>query len=64
MMLLNRVVRAARAQPGLRYGAVRYEVAPTGDVNTTMALMLDHAFEAARVGGRMPRWTRWTAGPP
>ncbi len=48
-LLVNRMARCARDHPDLRCGAVRYEVTPADTVNTTMSLMMDHAFEAAQL---------------
>jgi len=51
-LLVNRMARMARDHPDLKCGTVRYEVTKTDDVAGTMALMMDHAFEAARVGDK------------
>ena len=52
-MLVDRMAACAADHPDLRCGSVRYEVTPTDDVAGTMALMMDHAFEAARVGHKV-----------
>ncbi len=49
-MLVNRMADRAGNHPDLRCGFVRYEVTPSDSPATTMALMIDHAFEAAKVG--------------
>ena len=51
-MLINRMADQARRTPNLKCGTVRYEVTPTDTVDATMALMLDHAFEAAQTVAR------------
>ncbi|MBN2562141.1 MAG: tetratricopeptide repeat protein [Phycisphaerae bacterium] len=48
-MLVNKMAQAARERPDLSCGTVRYEITPTDGAAATMALMLDHAFEAARM---------------
>jgi tetratricopeptide (TPR) repeat protein len=48
--LIDRMAKRAAEHPDYRCGAVRYEVTPTDSVDSTLALMLDHAFEAARIG--------------
>ena len=62
-MLVNRMARCAQDHPDLTCGAVRYEVTPTDDVAGTMALMMDHAFEAAQVGKKFLSGTseQWRA---
>ena len=49
-LLVNKMARMAQNHPSLKCGTVRYEVTKTDDVATTMALMIDHAFEAVNVG--------------
>lgn len=46
-MLVNRMARCALDHPNLKCGFVRYEVTPSDSPASTMALMIDHAFEAA-----------------
>jgi len=46
--LVNRMARLAEEHPDLKCGWVRYEVTPTDSVDSTMAIMMDNAFEAAR----------------
>lgn len=46
--LINKMVEVARNHPELKCGCVRYEVTPTDNVDSTMALMMDNAFEAAQ----------------
>jgi len=48
-MLLNKMAEHAENHPDLKCGRVRYEVTPTDSVDSVMELMLDHAYEAARV---------------
>jgi tetratricopeptide (TPR) repeat protein len=48
-MLVNKMADIAGAHPDLKCGYVRYEVTPTDPPETTMQLILDHAFEAANV---------------
>jgi tetratricopeptide (TPR) repeat protein/KaiC/GvpD/RAD55 family RecA-like ATPase len=45
--LVNKMAEIALKYPGLKCGCVRYEVTPTDSVDSTMALMMDNAFEAA-----------------
>ena len=47
--LVNKMARIGEAHPELACGWVRYEVTQTDGVDTTMALMMDNAFEAAQV---------------
>jgi len=62
--LVNQMVEIAENHPGLQCGWVRYEVTPTDSVDSTMALMMDNAFEAAstepgsfdRVPERKKQW--------
>jgi len=46
--LLDRMTYLATQHPTLKCGWVRYEVTPTDSSDSTMALMMDHAFEAAQ----------------
>lgn len=46
--LIDRMAELATRHPTLKCGWVRYEVTPTDSVDTTMALMMDNAFEAAQ----------------
>ncbi|MHC4738107.1 MAG: tetratricopeptide repeat protein [Planctomycetota bacterium] len=48
-MLVNKMARLAEKHPAVKCGWVRYEVTPTDSVDSTMALMMDNAFEAAQV---------------
>jgi tetratricopeptide (TPR) repeat protein len=45
--LVDRMTYLAARHPDLRCGYVRYEVTPTDSPDSTMALIMDHAFEAA-----------------
>jgi energy-coupling factor transporter ATP-binding protein EcfA2 len=45
--LVNKMAELAENHPKLKCGWVRYEVTPTDSVDSTMALMMDNAFEAA-----------------
>jgi len=45
--LVNKMAEVAENHPDLKCGWVRYEVTPTDSVDSTMALMMDNAFEAA-----------------
>jgi KaiC/GvpD/RAD55 family RecA-like ATPase len=45
--LVNKMAEIAEKHPKLKCGWVRYEVTPTDSVDSTMALMMDNAFEAA-----------------
>ena len=47
--LINKMAEFAQNQPNFKCGCVRYEVTPTDSVDSTMALMMDNAFEAAQV---------------
>ncbi len=47
--LVNKMAEIAENHPELKCGWVRYEVTPTDSVDSTMALMMDNAFEAAQV---------------
>lgn len=47
--LANKFCEMAEKHPDLRCGCVRYEVTPTDSVDSTMALMMDNAFEAANI---------------
>jgi tetratricopeptide (TPR) repeat protein/energy-coupling factor transporter ATP-binding protein EcfA2 len=47
--LINKMADLAENHPQLQCGCVRYEVTPTDSVDSTMALMMDNAFEAAQV---------------
>jgi len=47
--LVNKMAEIAEKHPKLKCGWVRYEVTPTDSVDSTMALMMDNAFEAAQV---------------
>lgn len=46
--LINRMAELAESHPNLKCGCVRYEVTPTDSVASTMALMMDDAYEAGR----------------
>ena len=48
-MLVNKMARLAEKHPDLKCGWVRYEVTKTDSMDSTMALMMDNAFEAAQV---------------
>lgn len=45
--LINKMAEIALNHPKLKCGCVRYEVTPTDSVDSTMALIIDNAFEAA-----------------
>jgi tetratricopeptide (TPR) repeat protein len=47
--LLDRMTYLATHHPSLKCGWVRYEVTLTDSPDSTMALMMDHAFEAAQI---------------
>ncbi len=47
--LVDKMTEIAENHPKLKCGWVRYEVTPTDSVDSTMALMMDNAFEAAQV---------------
>ena len=49
--LVDKMTEIAENHPELKCGWVRYEVTPTDSVDSTMALMMDNAFEAAKVTG-------------
>ena len=64
--LVNRMAEVAENHPGLKCGWVRYEVTPTDSVDSTMALMMDNAFEAGQVeagsfDGTAQRTKQWRA---
>ncbi len=46
--LVNKMAQIAANHPKLKCGYVRYEVTPTDSVDSTMALMMDNAFEAGQ----------------
>ncbi len=48
-MLVNRMAGLAEGHPELECGWVRYEVTKTDSVDSTLELMIDHAFRAAQV---------------
>ncbi len=50
--LINKMAEIAEKHPYLKCGWVRYEVTPTDSVDSTTALMMDNAFEAAQVTER------------
>jgi len=62
-LLVNRMARMARDHPNLKCGTVRYAVPKTDDVAGTMELMMEQAFEAARVGEKFLSGTdrQWSA---
>jgi tetratricopeptide (TPR) repeat protein len=47
--LVNRIAKLASEHPKLKCGFVRYEVTPTDSPDSTMALMMDNAFDAGQV---------------
>ena len=47
--LINKMAELAENNPNFKCGCVRYEVTPTDSVDSTMALIMDNAFEAAQV---------------
>ncbi len=47
--LVNKMAKLAEKHPQLKCGCVRYEVTPTDSVDSTMALMMDNAFESASI---------------
>jgi tetratricopeptide (TPR) repeat protein len=47
--LLDRFTQLASNHPELRCGAARYELTPTDSPDSTLAIMIDHAYEAANV---------------
>jgi hypothetical protein len=47
--LLDRFTQLAYNHPDLCGGAARYELTPTDSPDAALALMLDHAYEAAKV---------------
>jgi len=51
-LLVNKMAELAENHPKLKCGWVRYEVTPTDSVDSTMALMMDNAFDAAQVTER------------
>jgi len=58
--LINKMAEVAENHPKLKCGWVRYEVTPTDSVDSTMALMMDNAFEAAQVKEKSFDGTRRT----
>ncbi len=46
--LIDRMAQLATQHPTLKCASVRYEVTPTDSPDSTMALMMDNAFEAAQ----------------
>jgi len=64
--LVDKMAEFARSHPDLKCGAVRYEVTPTDSVDSVLELMLDHAYDAARVvegsfDGTRRRLEQWRA---
>lgn len=64
--LVNRMAALAEEHPELKCGWVRYEVTPNDMPDSTMALMMDNAFEAAQVeagsfDGTAQRTKQWRA---
>ncbi|MHC4173150.1 MAG: AAA family ATPase [Planctomycetota bacterium] len=64
--LVNEIAEIAENHPELKCGWVRYEVTPTDSVDSTIALMMDNAFEAAQVtegsfDGTERRTQQWKA---
>ena len=64
--LINKMAELAENHPNLTCGCVRYEVTPTDSVDSTMALMMDNAFDAAQVvegsfDGTPRRLQQWKA---
>ncbi len=64
--LVNEMAALARVLPPLKCGTVRYEVIQEDTVASTLALMIDHAFEAANLkeGSLVPtdrRLGQWKA---
>ncbi len=47
--LINKMAELAENHPNFKCGCVRYEVTPTDIVDSTMALIMDNAFEAAQI---------------
>jgi tetratricopeptide (TPR) repeat protein len=47
--LINKMGELAENHPKLKCGCVRYEVTPTDSVDSTMALMIDNAFDGAHI---------------
>ena len=47
--LINKIAEIAEKHPSLKCGCVRYEATPTDSVDSTMALMMDNAFEASQI---------------
>jgi len=47
--LINKMAELAENHPNFECGCVRYEVTPTDSVDSTMALIMDNAFEATQV---------------
>ncbi|OHB53555.1 MAG: hypothetical protein A2Y10_12515 [Planctomycetes bacterium GWF2_41_51] len=65
-LLVNKMTEIATIHPDLKCGAVRYEVTQTDTVDSTMALMMDNAFEAAQItessfAGTTKRLEQWKA---
>lgn len=62
--LLNKMAQIAEEYSNLKCGCVRYEITPTDSVDSTMALMMDNAFESAQIkersfmgtGRRLEQW--------
>lgn len=64
--LINKMARIAESDGQLKCGWVRYEVTPNDMPDSTMALMIDHAFEAAQIeagsfNGTPKRLAQWRA---
>ncbi len=64
--LVNRMARLSEEHPNLKCRWVRYGVTPTDGVDSTMALIMDNAFDAAHVreaslDGTPQRMRQWKA---
>ena len=57
--LVNRMAKSAMEHPSLKCGFVRYEVTPTDSPDSTMALMMDNAFDAGQVKEGSFDGTKW-----
>lgn len=47
--LVNKIAKLAGEHPNLKCGCVRYEITPTDSPDSTMAIMMDNAFEAGQI---------------
>ena len=57
-ILLKKFMKMADGRPGLKCGAVRYQVTESQSVDGILSLMMNHAFEAAQKEGSFDRTSK------